>query len=144
MFRARAGVGRTRLTVLLLVVTLVLPRAGRAADEADNPSDGNSPMPRCGPAMDGQVYCKFGVVHECQLIGPNSMERRTGWRWKADILRGCQQDKPATVDHWGAVPPIVTYVPSYSDRPCPGPGARSDDTPAVGIMRVHPDTPGCR
>jgi hypothetical protein len=146
LFQTRAGFGRSGLTVLLLVVALVLPLAGRAAEEADSSTDANSPIPRCGPLMDGQVYCKFGVVYECQLIDPNSLERRTGWRWKPDILRGCPREKPATMDL--AAPPIVTYVPSYSDRPCPRPGAspaaKTDNGSSVGTMRVHPDGDGCR
>jgi hypothetical protein len=151
IFHARAGVGRSSLTMLLLGAALVLPLAGRAADEADTSSDGDSPMPRCGPLMDGQVYCKYGVIYECQLIDPNSMERRTGWRWKADILRSCPREKPATMDQRGITPPIVTYVPSYTDRPCPrsaqngaGPATKADSAPSVGTMRVHPDAAGCR
>jgi hypothetical protein len=151
IFPARAGAGRSGLTGLLLVVALFLPLAGRAADEADSSPETNSPMPRCGPLMDGQVYCKFGVIYECQLIDPNSMERRTGWRWKADILRSCPREKPATTDQPGITLPNVTYDPSYTDRPCSrpsqnsaGPTGRTDNAPMVGTMRVHPDATGCR
>jgi len=148
IFRARARAGQCGLTVLLLVAALVLPPAGRAADQADKSTDGNSPMPRCGPPMDGQVYCKFGVIYECQLIDPNSMERRTGWRWKADILRSCPRERAASLDQWGAVPPIITYVPSYTDRPCRRPRggqeSKIDSSSSVGTMRVHPDADGCR
>lgn len=147
-FSERTAASQLSLTVLLLVVALVLPPAGRAADQADKSTDGNSPMPRCGPPTDGQVYCKFGVIYECQLIDPNSMERRTGWRWKADILRSCPREKPAAVDQWGGVAPIVTYLPSYIDRPCTRPSLGSEDkidgTSSVGTMRVHPDAVGCR
>jgi hypothetical protein len=144
-----AGFGRGCLTVPLLVLALVLPLTGHAADQQDNASDGNSSMPRCGPLMDGQVYCKFGVIYECQLIDPNSLERRSGWRWKADILRDCPQERPATMDF--AAPPIVTYAPTFDARPCPrplrnggGPVARTDAAPSVGTMRIHPDADGCR
>jgi hypothetical protein len=51
----------------------------------------NSTMPRCGPPMDGQVFCNSGMLYECEFISPNSMERRTGWRWKSDILRSCPE-----------------------------------------------------
>jgi hypothetical protein len=149
LFRACAGFGRSGLTVLLLVVALVHPMTGHAAEEADSSTENNSPVPRCGPLMDGQVYCKFGVVYECQLIDPNSLERRSGWRWKADILRACPREKPATTDL--AVPPIVTYSPSYDGRPCPrqsqnrtGPATRTDGASSVGTMHVHPDPDGCR
>jgi hypothetical protein len=148
LFRTRAGFGRSGLTVLLLVVALGFPPTAGAAEEADSSTESNNPMPRCGPLMDGQVYCKFGVVYECQLIDPNSLERRTGWRWKADILRSCAREKPATMDL--AVPPVVTYAPEYDDRPCPRPlqngrrpAARTDNGPSVGTMRVHPDSGGC-
>ena len=113
--RSPAGAGRGGLTVLLLVTALVLPRAARA----DEPPEANGAMPRCGPLMDGQVYCKFGVIYECQLIDPNSLERRTGWRWKADILRSCARESPATMDQKAGMPPIVPYVPFYTDPALP-------------------------
>src|ERR1700693_2491477 len=81
---------------LLLLAISFLPVAGQA-QHVLSPNE-NSPMPRCGPPMDGQVYCKFGIIYECELIGPNSLERRTGWRWKADLLRACEVPEPAKTD----------------------------------------------
>ena len=74
-------------------------------------------MPRCSPQMDGQEYCKFGMIYECQLIGPNSMERRTGWRWKVDILRACAESSPAIVDQQSGPPPNVTFEPEQNSVP---------------------------
>src|SRR5947209_6765791 len=59
--------------------------------------DVNAGLPQCGPAMDGQAMCRFGVIYECQFSNPNSMERRNGWRWKSDVLRTCER-APAPAD----------------------------------------------
>jgi hypothetical protein len=138
----------------LMAVLLVLPVAGRAANEADRSTTGNSSMPRCGPPMDGQVYCKFGIIYECQLISPNSMERRTGWRWTADLLRGCARDSPVTQDQPIALPQGEVYAPDSADDPCSMPGSmpgprpvqngarpttRTNGAASAGTMLVRPD-----
>src|ERR1700691_144171 len=73
---ARSRAMRRVLIRVLLVTTPLLPMAGHAEDVSSQTV--NDQMPQCGPQMDGQVYCRFGVLYECQLIGANSMERRTG------------------------------------------------------------------
>lgn len=92
----------------LLFVLLVAPTSGFAQGST------NAPMPRCGPDLDGQTICRFGVVYECGFIDPDSMERSTGWRWRRDVLRGCDAD-PAAADlpngNQGGVPPGFTYAP---------------------------------
>jgi hypothetical protein len=80
----------------MLLVMLLLPVAGQAQDVPR--TNGRNALPHCGPQMDGQVFCRFGTLYECQLISPNAMERRTGWRWKADILRACGEPSPAKID----------------------------------------------
>jgi hypothetical protein len=63
------------------------------------------------------VYCKFGIIYECQLIGPNSLERRTGWRWKADLLRACAEPSPAKTEHRNDLPQEAIYAPEQTDHP---------------------------
>jgi hypothetical protein len=161
IFRALGAIFRCGV----IVVSLVIPMTGRATDKVDRSPDSNSPLPRCGPPMDGQVSCKFGVIYECRLIDPNSMERRTGWRWTADLLRGCPREVPVAADQPIALPPVVTYVPEtgvseFGDGPCQRPvqngagkSAKNDGTASVGMMRVRPgrnvprdgtDAAGCR
>jgi hypothetical protein len=125
---------------LLLLAALSFPVAGYAED-AFSPND-NSTMPRCGPQMDGQVYCKFGILYECELIGPNSMERRTGWRWKADLLRACSTRSPAKVGHQSVLPPEITYAPDQSAYPDAQrrhgrPEGAGEQPPAT--MHIHPN-----
>lgn len=117
---ARRLVGGDMIRGLLFGLLLV-PASGFAEGTTDGP------MPRCGPDLDGQTLCRFGVVYECAFSDPNSMERRTGWRWTRDILRGCDTD-PAPADLPGgnqaSVPPGFTYAPQagpYSSRAKPGP-----------------------
>src|SRR5258708_4237617 len=86
------------LICTLLLAPLLRPPAAQAQDAAGSSPYANSQMPRCGPQMSGQVYCKFGTIYECQSIGPASMERATGWQWKADILRSCDEPVPATTN----------------------------------------------
>jgi hypothetical protein len=85
------------LTRLLVLAAAVAPLVGRTEDFSGQ--NANAAMPHCGPQSDGQVYCKFGVVYECQLSGQNSLDRRTGWRWKADILRSCEEPAPTNTDN---------------------------------------------
>lgn len=101
---------------LLVLVSLCLPVAGQAEDIAQSSPEANAPMPRCGPPTEGQVYCKFGLVYECQLISPNSTDRRTGWLWKSDLLRGCAESSPAHVEHSNELPPNFTYAPQQSNQ----------------------------
>ena len=98
----------------LLLIVLILPGSGQAEAQPSSAPDPNAVMPRCRPEIDGQVYCKFGVVYECQVGG--SMERRAGWRWKADILRACSVANPATVNRLSALP-YDGYTPEQGDRP---------------------------
>jgi hypothetical protein len=73
-------------------------------------------MPQCGPAEDGLAICRFGVIYECEYTSPNGLERRTGWRWKKDILRSCSA-APAEADlpgnSQGGQPHDLTYAPQY-------------------------------
>lgn len=91
--------------------------------------DANVSLPPCGANMDGQVMCRFGVIYECEFTSPNSMERRTGWRWKPDLLRACETP-PSPADPYGDgrrnLPPDITYAPQtneYNTQPTQ-PGAR--------------------
>jgi hypothetical protein len=65
--------------------------------------------------MDGQVFCKFGTIYECQFVDPHSMERRTGWRWKTDILRSCAEPSSAGAVQENAVPPDYGYGPQQTN-----------------------------
>ena len=127
----------------LLLTILILSVSGQAEDRPSSAPDANAAMPHCRPEIDGQVYCKFGVVYECQLSG--SMERRSGWRWKADILRACSAPNPATVSRQSALP-YDGYAPEQSDRPAvhgrPSVPCGSDGIASLmpdGTMHVHPD-----
>ncbi|HBK06735.1 MAG TPA: hypothetical protein DDZ81_12835 [Acetobacteraceae bacterium] len=98
----------------LLFALLLTPVSGFAQTLSPLSPNANAPMPRCGPDLDGQTMCRFGVIYECVFISPNSMERRTGWRWKSDVLRACDPaaapaDLPSGGD--GGVPPGFTYAP---------------------------------
>jgi hypothetical protein len=109
--RVGSVVGRV-VAGLLLAATPVL---GHAQDVPG--AHENDTMPRCGPAMDGQVFCKSGTLYECQFVDPNSMERRTGWRWKADILRACGEPEPAEREYRPFVPPPqVLYPPERAEH----------------------------
>jgi hypothetical protein len=140
--RVRNPTKRALIRLLLLAIPL-LPIAGQAEDVSD--PNKNSAMPRCGPQMDGQVYCKFGIIYECQLIGSNSMERRTGWRWKSDLLRTCAQPSPAKTDDQIDLPPEVTYAPEQTDRPgsqggrgSAGASSGIGGRPQGGTIYIHP------
>jgi hypothetical protein len=143
--RDRASMKHT-LIRLLLFATPCLPVAGHAGDVSD--PNMNSTMPRCGPQMDGQVYCKFGIIYECQLIGPNSLERRTGWRWKTDLLRACSVPSPAKTNQQNGSSPEVIYAPEQTDHP-DAQGSRGDagtppgagGSPQVGTMHIRPGGP---
>lgn len=137
---------------LSLLVAQVHPVAAQGADVSGQSADANGAMPRCGPPMDGQVFCRSGIIYECQFVDPNSMERRTGWRWKADILRGCAQPEPdrATAEGQGGVSPVIIYSPDQTNGPTgqngqPGAGAATGPrgTAPGGTMHIRPGpTPG--
>jgi hypothetical protein len=116
------------------------PVAGQAEDVSR--PDENSTMPRCGPEMDGQVYCKFGALYECQLVGPNSMERRTGWRWKADILRACAAPSPAKTDNQIDSPEVPCSSEqtehAHDRRGGAGASTGADGGPREGTMYIRP------
>jgi hypothetical protein len=101
---------------LVFVTFLLLPVVGQAAEPSEVPPELNGTLPNCSPPMDGQVFCKFGTLYECTLVGPNSMERRTGWRWRADVLRGCAEATPATIEQENGLPPDITYLPQQTNR----------------------------
>ena len=141
---------KTAFAALLLLALPPLAVTATAQDTAD-PNE-NGAMPRCGPPTDGQVYCKFGVIYECQHTDLNSLDRRTGWRWKADLLRAC--DTPSPVQSEERVylpPPEVDCGWQRSDRSSVrgggggrggggvGPAARSRSPD--GTMYIRPD--GC-
>jgi hypothetical protein len=78
----------------------------------------NAQLPRCGPEMDGQTMCRFGVIYECEFTNPASLERRTGWRWKPDLLRGCDVARaPLHPPYYGqeGLPPGFTYAPQVNE-----------------------------
>jgi hypothetical protein len=102
----------------LLFALLLAPVPGFAQNPSPLSPNANSRMPQCGSAMDGQTMCRFGVIYECEFVSPNSMERRTGWRWKSDVLRGC--DTPPTPadlpgNGQGGAPPGFIYAPQTND-----------------------------
>jgi hypothetical protein len=115
--RNNRGVQRG-LTRLLLLAAVAIPITGRAEDLPSQ--NANAAMPHCGPQLDGQVYCKFGVVYECQLSPQNSLDRRTGWRWKADILRTCAESAPANMDdrRYSLLPEVMcgSQRPNHDDQ----------------------------
>jgi hypothetical protein len=101
-----------------LFALLLAPIPGFAQSLSPLSPNANSPMPQCGPAMDGQVMCRFGVVYECALISQNAMERRAGWRWKSDVLRACDPaPAPADLpgDRQGGEPSDLTYAPQINE-----------------------------
>jgi hypothetical protein len=100
----------------MLSAIILLPIASQAQEPAEPPAHIDRTMPRCGPQMDGQVFCQFGTVYECEFVSPNSMERRTGWRWKPDILRDCTEQPPATIDQHDDLPPETTNGLDQTDR----------------------------
>jgi hypothetical protein len=98
----------------LLFALLLAPLPGFGQELSPLSPNANSPMPACGPAMDGQAMCRFGRVYECEFVGPGSMERRTGWRWKSDLLRDCgPAPAPAELpgDRRAREPADLTYAP---------------------------------
>jgi hypothetical protein len=102
---------------LLVFALLLAPLPGLAQEPSPLSPNANSSMPQCGPAMDGQAMCRFGLIYECQFVSPTSMESRTGWRWKSDILRACDQ-APAPADlpsEPGREPPSLTYAPEFNN-----------------------------
>jgi hypothetical protein len=134
---------------LTLLAAQVRPAAAQGADISGPSPDANSAMPHCGPPMNGQVFCRSGIIYECQFVDPNSMERRTGWRWKADILRGCAEPEPgpdrATAEGQGGMSPAIIYAPNPTNGPTgqhgqPGAGGATGPraTAPGGTMRIRP------
>lgn len=72
---------------------------------------GGQPLPRCGPALDGQVS-PGGC--ECRHdVGGALTGREAGWRWRCDLLRGpgvVVSPEPAGVAPPG-LPPGFTFAP---------------------------------
>jgi hypothetical protein len=137
------------IEIILLLALFLQPTAGHAEDGSD--PNLNDTMPRCGPPMEGQVYCKFGTLYECQFFDPNSMERRTGWRWKADLLRACAEPDPAPtydVPYW--VSPEAddcdsersSHFEAHGGRGGAGAPTGARGRQQEGTMHIHPD--GCR
>jgi hypothetical protein len=105
---------------LLLCLFILVPLGVAQAQDGQfsaPPPDPNTPMPPCGPKMDGQVMCKFGTLYECQYISPNSMERRTGWRWKGDIMRACATRDETVQQPSYSLPNGFTYAPQMPSGP---------------------------
>lgn len=117
----------------LLATCLLFPGVAQAQQMGETSPELNSPMPRCGPQTDGDVYCKFGRVYECELVSPNSLERRTGWRWKADILRSC--DEPVAAPPPQSLPPGFSYAPQQSDSQ----NAPNGSSAPGNTMTIRPD-----
>ena len=68
-------------------------------------------LPRCGPAMEGQVSedgCSCSFDRGGQLSG-----RPPGWRWACDLLRGPGFDAPVVIagPPPPPLPPGLTYAP---------------------------------
>ena len=82
------------MRVLLLSSLLLGPMPAAAQNSYVITPDAHGRLPQCGPAMDGQAMCRSGVIYECVLNSPNSLERRSGWRWQPDLLRGCDEPSP--------------------------------------------------
>ena len=93
---------------IVLAALVVAPTA--LAEEPSLP-------PRCGPELDGQVVCRFNTIYECQYVSPQSLERRTGWRWVANLLQAC--DRPLAAEgSQGApsqLPPGFSYAPQIGN-----------------------------
>lgn len=103
----------------LPALLLLAPLPGYAQSLSPLSPEANARMPQCGPAMDGQTMCRFGVIYECELTSPASMERRTGWRWKMDVLRACDTAAaPADLPGDGrkGLPPDFTYAPQTNGQ----------------------------
>jgi hypothetical protein len=104
---------------LLFTMLLLAPNAAYAQNLSPLSPNANAPSPRCGPDMDGQVMCHFGVIYECEYIDPNSLEAHTGWRWHEDILRGCDTAPPPAdlpANNPPAQFPGLTYAPQYNTQ----------------------------
>jgi hypothetical protein len=112
----RHAVRIVSILVLLLIMSLV--SATSRAEDVPNPAS-NDPNPPCGPHMDGQVSCRFGILYECELISPNSLERRSGWHWKADLLRTCGETDRAKTDDPQDLPPEDSCGPGQPYHPYP-------------------------
>jgi hypothetical protein len=107
----------TKAQTALCLLPLLLPvLAGPVQAQGSADAEDNSAMPRCGPPTDGQILCKFGSVYECQYINPNSMERRTGWRWKSDSLQSCDEARPATAEPPQGLPQGFVYAPQANTQ----------------------------
>lgn len=124
----------------LLIALLLAPAPGFAQGLSPLSPNANSSLSQCGPAMDGQVMCRFGALYECAFISPNTMERRTGWRWKMDLLRTCDTaPTPASLpngDH-GSLPPGFTYAPQTNDYGASSGQSRLQTTPSSGRSGRH-------
>ena len=120
-----------RYGLLFVFCGTVLMSTGARAQQETSP-DLNSAMPRCGPPMDGQVFCKFGTIYECQLVDSNSLERRSGWRWKADILRTCLEPRRDMADRRHELPPGFTYAPQYTPQYNGNGGGQADPAAVPG------------
>lgn len=114
----------------LVFAALLLPSFGYAQGDADLSPAANIVMPRCGPSMDGQVFCKFGTVYECQLFSPNSLERHTGWRWTADILRSCGSQATSGANQRDD--DVIFDAPEPGSQPGAGQRARPAAPPGWG------------
>lgn len=101
----------------LMFALLLAPVPVLAQDLSPLSPNVNAPLPQCGPNMDGQVMCRFGVIYECEFIGPATLERRTGWRWKSDLLRSCDPPRPPVHQPYGqeGLPPGFTYAPQINE-----------------------------
>ena len=89
-------------------------------------------LPRCGPALDGQVseggcMCRHDRGGSLTGHGP-------GWRWSCDLLRGPGATEPvAPADLSGTNPPSVfTYAPQGGGTMPPGSGAQRLSVPRRG------------
>jgi hypothetical protein len=116
-----------------LFAMLLAPVPALAQDLSPLSPSANAQLPHCGPELDGQTMCRFGVIYECEFINPTSLERRTGWRWKSDLSRGC--DVAHAPDHrpyYGqeGLPPGFTYAPQINES-----GTQSGQPAIPGYVR---------
>ena len=125
-----------RLVLFALLIASV-PALARAQNSAPTP---NAPMPQCGPALDGQTMCRFGVVYACEYVSPDSTERHTGWRWKSDLLLSCESD-PAPADlpggNQGGLPPGFTYAPQSAPQSPPWGAVQGGDPQMAPAQRPY-------
>jgi hypothetical protein len=66
---------------------------------AGAPPPGDGLPPACGPAHDGVRICMARQVCTCAFDAAGALSGRApGWRWACDIMQGCGDDLPPSLD----------------------------------------------